>query len=344
MSGPEIQAEAISTLLRGVPIRALPSWVGLALMILFACVAPRLSARLGSRRAFAVTLVLGAGWAVAVQLAFTRTGLLIPFVRPLAGLVLSAVLTLAVLLTVESFERRRTHDLFARFVPESVVGQVMAQTDGGLRLGGVRKESTVMFSDLRSFTSYGERTPPEQVIEVLNDYLGEMSDAILNHGGTLVAYMGDGIMAVFGAPLDQHDHADRALATAREMLERLERFNERMVARGEGSGFAMGIGLNTGPVMSGNVGSERRMEYTTIGDAVNTASRIESLTKGTPFQVFVADTTRSALVADPPDDLVLVDDFEIRGREQKIRLWGLAQPGTAAEGPNGAVGAVGRPG
>jgi adenylate cyclase len=171
-----------------------------------------------------------------------------------------------------------------------------------------------------------------------------MSDAILDHGGTLVAYMGDGIMAVFGAPLEQDDHADRALAASREMLVRVEHFNERMIARGEGQGFRMGIGLNTGPVMSGNVGSARRMEYTTIGDAVNTASRIEGMTKGTPFQVFVADSTRSALVADPADDLVLVDDFEVRGREQKIRLWGLVEPGMPPDGPDRVIGAVGRSG
>jgi adenylate cyclase len=336
MSGPEIQAEAISTLLRGVPVRDLPGWVGLALLALFACVAPRLSSLLSARRAFAVTLAVGAAWAVAAQVAFNQSGWLLPVAEPLTGLVLSAVLTLAVLLTVETFERRRTRDFFARFVPESVVNQVVDQTDEDLRLGGVRAVCTVLFSDLRSFTSYGERTPPEQVIEVLNDYLGEMSDAILDHGGTLVAYMGDGIMAVFGAPLPQADHADRALGAAREMLERLEDFNARMVARGEGQGFQMGIGINTGPVMSGNVGSERRLEYTAIGDAVNTASRIESMTKGTPFQVFVADSTRSALVAGPPDDIILVDDFEVRGREQKIRLWGLVEPGMAPEGPTRA--------
>src|SRR2546427_131402 len=110
-----------------------------------------------------------------------------------------------------------------------------------------------------------------------------MSDAILDHGGTLVAYMGDGIMAVFGAPLPQADHADRALVTAREMLAvRLLRFNEWLRAEGLSEGFRMGIGLNSGHVMSGHVGSERRVEYTAVGDTTNTASRIEALTKGTP--------------------------------------------------------------
>ena len=124
---------------------------------------------------------------------------------------------------------------------------------------------------------------------MLNRYLTEMSDAILDHDGTLVAYMGDGIMAVFGAPIASDDHADKALGAAREMLERLERFNAWMREEGLGDGFKMGIGLNSGDVMSGNVGSSRRLEYTAIGDTTNTAARLEGMTKGTPYQLFVAD-------------------------------------------------------
>ena len=128
----------------------------------------------------------------------------------------------------------------------------MLKSADGLRLGGIQREGTIMFTDLRGFTSFSESLTPAQVIEVLNHYLSEMSDAILDNGGTLVAYMGDGIFAVFGAPLEQPDHADRALRTAREMLEtRLPRFNEWIRSEGLGDGFRMGIGLNSGRVMSG---------------------------------------------------------------------------------------------
>jgi adenylate cyclase len=162
------------------------------------------------------------------------------------------------------------------------------------------------------------------VIEVLNRYLSEMSDAILDHGGTLVAYMGDGIMAVFGAPIVQEDHADRALATAREMLaERLPHFNAWLKENGLGSGFRMGIGLNSGLLMSGNVGSERRVEYTAVGDATNVAARIEQLTKGTPHQLMISGMTKDALT-DPPDDLVFVEGVELRGRRARTSIWSLA--------------------
>ena len=128
-----------------------------------------------------------------------------------------------------AFERAQTREAFARFVPEAVVDEVLRSADG-LRLGGVQREGTVMFSDLRGFTRFAETLEPAQVIDALNRYLTEMSEAILDHGGTLVAYMGDGIMAVFGAPLQQPDHADRALAAAREMLD-AARGLQRVAAR-----------------------------------------------------------------------------------------------------------------
>jgi adenylate cyclase len=197
-----------------------------------------------------------------------------------------------------------------------------------------------MFSDLRGFTSFAETLQPEAVIDALNRYLTAMSEAILDHGGTLVAYMGDGIMAVFGAPLHQDDHADRALAASRDMLTKLEGFNGWLREAEMHDGFKMGIGLNTGPVMSGNVGSERRLEYTALGDTTNTAARLEGMTKGTPYQLYVADSTREALRT-PATDLTEVGEFEVRGRKAKIKLWSLTE--YEAGGGDGAAGADGEP-
>ncbi len=244
---------------------------------------------------------------------------------PLGALILSAAGALSVQLVTVAFERERVRDLFSRFVPENVVDEVLASAGGELRLGGVQREGTVMFTDLRGFTSFAETLTPDRVIEVLNRYLSEMSDAILDHGGTLVAYMGDGIMAVFGAPIVQSDHADRALSTAREMLAvRLPRFNGWLREQELGSGFRMGIGLNSGRVMSGNVGSERRVEYTAVGDTTNVAARIEQLTKGTPHQLMLSGATKEALTAQP-DDLAFVDEIELRGRRAEIAIWALTE-------------------
>jgi adenylate cyclase len=167
--------------------------------------------------------------------------------------------------------------------------------------------------------------PADEVIEVLNDYLTEMSDAILDSGGTLVAYMGDGIMAVFGAPIEADDHAERALKAAREMLrERLPRFNRWLKENGFRDGFRMGIGLSSGPLMSGTVGSSRRLEYAAIGDTTNTAARLESMTKRMPHSILISESTRR-LLRQPPDDLVFVGEVDVPGKRSKISLWTLAE-------------------
>jgi adenylate cyclase len=334
MDGPEIHANAIATLLAGAPLRAVGRGVDVALAVLLALLAPLLALVMRPWTGLAVALAAGVLYAVAAQLLFNE-GWIVAVVASLAGLALGFVGTLLVHWLSATFERARTRDVFARFVPDAVVDQVLtrATEDGDPRLGGERMDATVLFSDLRGFTTFAEAREPEQVIDVLNRYLTAMSDAILDHGGTLVAYMGDGIMAVFGAPVAADDHADRALAAAREMLARLERFNAWIRERGLGDGFKMGIGLHSGPVMSGNVGSARRLEYAAIGDTTNTAARLESMTKGTQYQLFVGEATRDRL-SSAPDGLEFVSELEVRGREHGIRVWGLradAAPAPSAE-------------
>jgi adenylate cyclase len=321
MPGPEVHANAILTALDGFPLRSGPGWLNPLLVVVLGVAAPFAAIRLRMLYAVPIGALAIIGLLVGAQVAF-ENDVIIGVVYALVAGLAALLLTGAIHGVTVAFERANTRDAFARFVPESVVDQVLQDAEG-VRLGGVRGEATVMFSDLRGFTSFAETLQPEQVIDALNRYLTAMSEAILDHGGTLVAYMGDGIMAVFGAPLQQDDHADRALAAARDMLTQLEGFNGWLRSQELHQGFKMGIGLNTGPVMSGNVGSERRLEYTALGDTTNTAARLEGMTKGTPYQLYVADSTRAALRT-PAADLVEVGDFEVRGRKAKIKLWSLA--------------------
>jgi adenylate cyclase len=325
MSGPEIHATAIDTLLRGAPLRTTGEGLDIAIAVVLALLAPLLGLLLRPWTGLVVALAAGAAYAVAAQL-LLGGGWIVPVVAPLAGLAVGFVGTVLVHWLTAAFERARTRDVFSRFVPDTVVDQVLARAteDGDPRLGGERMDATVLFSDLRGFTTFAEARDPEQVIEVLNRYLTGMSDAILDHEGTLVAYMGDGIMAVFGAPVAVPDHADRALAAARAMLRRLDEFNAWVRERGLGDGFKMGIGLHSGPVMSGNVGSARRLEYAAIGDTTNTAARLEGMTKGTPYQLFVSQPARDRL-RDAPEQLEFVSELEVRGREHGIRVWGLRE-------------------
>jgi adenylate cyclase len=328
MSGPELQAHAIGTVRAGNALRGASEAVNLLLIVALGLVAPLSALRL-RLWGLAVALAAGIAFVVAAWRLFDG-GTIVAFVYPLLALIVGSVGSLVVQYFTETRERQRTKLLFSRFVPENVVDQVLEQADEDLRLGGVQREGTVMFSDLRGFTSFAESLPVGRVIEVLNIYLGEMSAAILDAGGTLVAYMGDGIMAVFGAPIEQPDHADRALRAAREMLgPRLATFNRYLRSSGLGDGFRMGVGLNSGHVMSGNVGSQRRLEYTAIGDTTNTAARLEAMTKGTPHQLFMSQATVD-LLRPRPDDLVHVGEFEVRGRTQKITLWSIEESDASA--------------
>lgn len=331
MPGVEIHANAVSTILNTFPMSAAPGILTLFLIILFGLAEPLLNLRFQPLTAFVLSIGAGAFYVIVALISFNN-GLILPLVYPLVALALSVVVALVINALSAAFERERVRNEFARFAPDSVVDQVISQAlesgGTGVKLGGRRMNATLLFSDLRGFTSFSEKLSPETVIATLNDYLSEMSEAILNNGGTLVSYMGDGIMAVFGAPVETEYHADQALAAAREMLERLEHFNARLAERGEEKHFRMGIGLNTGPVMSGNVGSERRMEYTTIGDTTNTAARLEAATKGTAYQLYLSESTHAAL-SDRPEDIVFVETQSVRGREQGVNVWGLVEEAPA---------------
>ena len=320
MPGPEVWANATATLLEGVPLRNTPGWLSLGLILLLGAVVPLGSMRLRQWRSMLDALALAVVFTIAVQVAFDR-GLIVTFVYPLLALALGTLGTLGVLYMNETIERTRVHDLFSRFVPADVVDQVVASAGENLRLGAVERDCTVLFSDLRGFTSFSEKLPATRVIEVVNCYLNEMTEAILAAGGTLISYMGDGIMAVFGAPLEQPDHADRALAAATEMIgSRLDAFNSWIAENGHDHVFVMGVGINSGPVMAGNIGSEQRVEYTALGDTTNTASRLEGMTKGSGHMLFIADTTRERM-KDAPADLVLVGELEVRGRVEPVPVW-----------------------
>ena len=336
MYGVEIHANAISTLLRDFPLREVPGWVTVALILLFGAVGPLIAMRFGPLRAAFIGLAMAGLYEAFVQLVFDA-GLIVGFIYPEASLALGVVGALGVALVLNAFERERVRDIFSRFVPEPVVDEVLKNVDEDLRLGGELQVVTVLFSDIRGFTSFSETREPDEVIEVLNRYLTSMTDVILRHGGTLVAFMGDGIMAVFGAPIAMDDHADRAYAAAREMAgPALEEFNEWLRAEGQGEGFRIGVGLNSGAVMAGNVGSQQRLEYTVIGDTTNTASRIEGMTKGTPHMIMLSESTRAMMIHDHPD-LEQMEEMEVRGRQARVVIWAPArEDGATAPAPGSA--------
>ncbi len=322
MPGPEVQANAISTVLRDRPLRDAPGWLGTLLIAALALVVPLAGCVLRPLWSAVVGLVAGGAFLAAAWQAFDA-GTVLPVTAPLGALLLGGVGALGAGGLLSLRDRRRMRFLFGRFVPDPVVDQLLSREDSSGGIGGVRQDATVLFCDLRGFTTFAEDAQPELVIDVLNTYLTEMSDAILAHGGTVVSYLGDGIMAVFGSPVERADHADGALAAAEELLAvRLPHLNAWLAER-DLPPFRLGVGLNSGAVMSGTVGSERRMEYAAVGDTTNVAARLQAATKGTPHALFVSDTTWDRLADTGRARLQSAGDLAVAGRGGAVRVWTL---------------------
>ncbi len=218
-------------------------------------------------------------------------------------------------------ETNRVKDVLSRYISRPVADEVLRQQDTAVPLsGGRRQRVTVMFTDIRGFTSMSEQLPPEEVVAFLNTYFSRMVGAVFAYDGMLDKYIGDGMMAVFGAPIVHEDHALRAVRAAVRMRRELAALNAELKAQGKPP-VGIGIGLHTGECVIGNIGTEQRLDYTAIGDTVNTASRIESLTKEHGVDILVsADTfadVRTMVVASP------VPGVKLRGRTTPLDLFVL---------------------
>jgi adenylate cyclase len=226
--------------------------------------------------------------------------------------------------------RVKERDAFARFLPGPAVER-LSRDPSALHLGGEQQEATVLFSDIRGFTAMSEQLSAERVVALLNEYFREMVEEIFAHQGILDKFIGDGICAVFGPPLADQDQAKRSIDCARGMLARLEKLNHVRAARGEPT-LSIGIGIHTGPLVAGNIGSPLRMEYTHIGDTVNTASRIEGLTKelGEPLLVSAATVEKAREAGTYLRELGPVS---VRGKDLPFRVFAAAPVSLAEVGP-----------
>lgn len=227
-------------------------------------------------------------------------------------------LTHAFNVMVEGLRQREViRNAFGRYVSPEVAQAVLASPEG-LRLGGRKREITVVMSDLRGYTRFAEHGDPAGVMEVLNDYLGRMADIVIAHGGTVNEFIGDAVFAVFGAPIEHPDHAERAAASALAMLGAMDELNEANVARGRPR-FEMGVGINTGEAVVGNIGSEQRTKYSVVGAAVNLAARVESCTVG--GQVLISESTLRYL--GPLADVAAPIHAELKGLDAPVALYEL---------------------
>jgi adenylate cyclase len=217
----------------------------------------------------------------------------------------------------EGREKRKMKRLFGQYVSKDVYDQLVANPELA-RLGGQRRQMTVLFSDIRGFTTVSESGQPEEIVAILNEYFTRMVDIVFRNKGTLDKFVGDMVMALFGAPLDDRDHAQHAVDAALEMVRELNRLNQKWTAEGRPA-LDIGIGISTGPMIAGNIGSEAIMSYTVIGDAVNLGARLESLNKQYGTRIIISEATRKAL----PDRYHFrpLGDVVVKGKTMPVAIF-----------------------
>jgi adenylate cyclase len=311
--GSEILATAIENLKNGRWMSGAPPWwpaaAGLVLVFLLYLGFERgLDVRLiGLALAAASAAMLWSCWLLVGRL------VLVPALTPLvAAWGFYAAASLAYYLR-EREQRRMALAQFSRFTNPHVARQLVER--GGIDTG--RRDVTLLFSDIRGFTTLSETRKPEEVIALLNRYFSRQVDVVFRHGGSLDKFIGDCIMAIWGAPLDDPQHARHAVACALDMADTLQAFRRELGA--EHTDFDVGIGLHSGPAVVGLMGSEKRLEYTAIGDTVNLASRIEGLTKDARRRILVSRETRE--LCGEAFDFAFAGSYKVKGRAQEVELY-----------------------
>jgi adenylate cyclase len=322
MAGVEKHANVAANLLSGRFLRR-PDWVELVelagillLPLALAWLLPRLRPVVSLGAVLALWGVLFA----TVHVAFLG-GLWLPVVYPTLALGLTFVGITVYRLLTEERQRLWTKRAFQQFVSPEVVERLM-DNPAALQFGGEVRNLTVLFSDIRDFTSYTERHPPQEVVQMLHEYLTRMVDRVLAQQGTLDKFIGDAVMAIFGAPVPLPDHAERACRAALGMIQELERLQAKWMAEGR-EPFRIGIGINTDDMVVGNLGSEQLFDYTVVGDGVNLGARLESLNKEykTTLPIIISESTY--LAAKDVLEVRHLGEVTVKGKSRPVVVYEL---------------------
>ncbi len=251
-----------------------------------------------------------------------KSNLVVDTVPFLFATVTSSFLSFGYLTFTEAAEKRRVSQLFTQYVSKDVLHEVLHNYKEYQKASvGSKVELTVLFSDIRSFTTMSETTPPEKIVEMLNVHFSIMADIILKHNGTIDKYIGDAIMAFWGAPVKTADHPEQAVLAGQEMIKALKEVNATLKERGFEHEIKIGVGINTGVATIGEIGSEKKKNYTIVGDTVNLASRLESITKEHKTPLIFSEYTYEK-IKDKVDGKLL-GNVKVKGREQPVDIYTL---------------------
>lgn len=319
--GVEIVANALENILAGEYLRESPPWVALLAIILAALLASVLTR---SKRPSLTVLYLALSMIAYAALGyyfFVNKGLYLPLAGPQAMLFLGVLLPTLEQAVSQEVEKRRVHNLFGRFISPEMVDQLVSTQD--INSLNKRANLTILFSDIRGFTTLSEKMTPEEVVAMLNPYLEAMTDVIYRHGGTVDKYEGDAIVAFFGEPVSYADHALRSVRAALDMRKALDELKRKWEREGHPRpNLEMGIGLNSGDVFVGLLGSAQRINYTVIGDAANLASRLQDLTKTYNWPVLISESTYEQVSQEFDADFA--DSVTVKGKTQPVNVYKLS--------------------
>jgi adenylate cyclase len=258
------------------------------------------------------------GWFV--YFTFASKGQWLSFVIPAATLAANYAGITSVRMVREESEKRKLRKTFSQYLSPGVIELIEKDPEKYIRTGGEMKELTILFSDIRGFTTISEKLTPDELVQLLNEYFGQMTEIVFATNGTLDKYIGDAIMAFWGSPYPQEDHAFRSCSCALQMVSGLAKLNEKLKSSGRPP-IGIGIGLNTGQVNVGNMGSTRRLSWTVMGDNVNLASRLEGITKQYHVQLIISEATyrhvSSQFVCRE------LDKIRVKGKTQPVNIYEL---------------------
>jgi len=326
MPGIQLHASLTDSILANRFIRPASARSRVSSVVVTALAVGLLAAFLPFSPAAGASLAIIGGWTVFAITAF-KSGLWLNLVQPSAVGGLALFFGTAYQYFVEGREKRKVAKLFGRYVSRDVYAQLMANPDLA-ELGGTRREMTVLFSDIRGFTSVTERGDPEALVSQLNEYFSRMVAIVFRNKGTVDKFVGDMVMALFAAPLDDPDHAEHAVQTAIDMVRELGELNKAWVEKGMPQ-LDIGIGVNSGDMIAGNIGSSSIMSYTVIGDNVNLGARLESLNKEYKCRIIISDATRGRLKGE--FDIRPLGDVVVKGKSKAVQIFEVRVPAPLIE-------------
>lgn len=317
--GIEIWANVINTMLQDKYITRVPGWQVSIIILFIGLFVSYVSLRLSLIKSLLALIAFGVAYIFLCIEMFIGFNIWVSMAAPFVTIPLTCAVIFTYRFTIENRQRSVIKSLFQHYLHPDVVNELLKDPDN-VKLGGVKKELTVFFSDIQDFTSISEKMEPEELVKLMNVYLTNISDIIIKYEGTIDKYVGDAVMAFFGAPLDQKDHALRACYAAIETQEHMQILRKSFKVKGWPE-ISSRIGINTGMVVVGNMGGENRFNYTVIGDDVNLASRLEGVNKIYSTNIMIGENTYTRV----KDSIVAreLDVIRVKGKSRPVKVYEL---------------------